>query len=74
MIIDLILDRKDGQEYNPREFYFEVLDYGGIFAERITRAMDCGTEKDIKNQLCRYIIQCLYNEDICDYINSVNWL
>lgn len=74
MIIDLILDRKDGEPYNPREFYFSVMEYGGMFAERITRAMDEGTERDVKYQLCRYVLQCLYNEAICDYIESVNWL
>ena len=38
MIIDLILDRKDGYRYNAHEFYGEVMEYGEIGFE-ITRAM-----------------------------------
>lgn len=77
MIIDLILDRKDGCPYSPKDFYKEVQEYGEIFgnvAWNITRAMDEGTEQDIKKELCRYITEQGYNPNICDYINSVNWL
>lgn len=77
MIIDLILDRKDGYKYNPKEFYNEVMEYGDIWpelADPITRAMDSGTEQDVKNELCLYITKCGYNPQICNYINSVEWL
>jgi hypothetical protein len=77
MIIDLILDRKDGFGYSPHEFYNEVMEYGKIFGEiafKIARAMDMGEEKDVKNELCNYVIEQDYNPEICDYINSVNWL
>jgi len=30
MIIDLILDRKDNKEYNPRKFYNDIMNYGEI--------------------------------------------
>lgn len=30
MIIDLILDRKDGYRYNAHEFYGEVMEYGEV--------------------------------------------
>ena len=78
MIIDLILDRKDNEEegvfnYNPREFYHDVLGYGEI-GHDITFAMDIGTEECVKRTLREYIINNGYNPDICDYINSVNWL
>lgn len=77
MIIDLILDRKeDGQEYNAREFYYGVMEHEStcITNRGISRAMDCGTEQDVKKALCDYIINQRYNSEICYYINSVNWL
>lgn len=73
MIIDIILDRKDGYDYSPNQFYRNVLDYGRAgFA--IGRAMDYGEEQDVKNALCDYVIHNQYNEDICKYIKSVDWL
>lgn len=77
MIIDLILDRKDGDAYSPREFYNAVQEYGEVFGDvawNITRAMDEGSELDVKAVLCRYIIDNGYNEKTCEYIISVNWL
>lgn len=77
MIIDLILDRKDGEKYRPNEFYYSVLEYRESWPELsdpITRAMDGGTENDVKKALCDYILKCGYNVALCDYINAVNWL
>lgn len=82
MIIDLILDRKDNlqegiKNYNARDFYFDCMRYNGIFngiAGGITRAMDGGTETDIKRELCNYILKNGYNPSICDFIKSVSWL
>ena len=71
MVVDCILDRKDGSPYNPREFYQDMLAYE---ADDISRAMDEGTEEDVKIALCDYIKFNDYNPAICDYINSVNWL
>ena len=73
MIIDLILDRKNGEHYNAREFYFNVLSYGAP-GYNITRAMDGGTENDVKKAICRYIMDGGYNWDLCYYVHSVNWL
>lgn len=75
MIIDLILDRKDGYPYNVRDFYYDVSAYeaeDGHFP--ISRALDSGTEEDVKRELCNYILENGYNKKICKYINSVNWL
>lgn len=83
MIIDLILDRKDNTEingidtYNAHNFYMECMEYNRIFkgiADGITKAMDYGTETEVKREICKYIIKNDYNEKICDYINSVNWI
>lgn len=79
MIIDLILDRKDFETdgnktfYSPDKFYRDCFRYGQI-GHDITRAMDFGTELDVKHALCDYIHNNEYNPDICGYIYSVNWL
>lgn len=77
MIIDLILDRRAGDDYNPRDFYFSVMQYGEIWPDiafPITKAMDEGTEEEVKKELCRYVREQGYNPKICRYINSVSWL
>lgn len=79
MIIDRILDRKDNEKfygkdmYNAHDFYYDIMCYGKI-GHNITRAMDVGTEKQVKQALCKYVIDNEYNPNICDYINSVNWI
>jgi len=59
--------------YSPRKFYHNIMSYGEIGYE-ISRAMDYGTNKDVQKALCNYIVNNDYNTDICDYINSVEWL
>lgn len=73
MIIDLILDRKDGHNYSPREFYFNVLEYGTP-GHGITRAMDAGTNRDVQKALADYILDNEYNPALCGYVFSVDWL
>lgn len=76
MIIDLILDRKDGVPYDPRKFYYEILGYENTFNFdfSISETLDYGSELDVKNTLKKYIKTQGYNEDINQYIDSVNWL
>lgn len=76
MIIDLILDRKDGVEFDPVEFGFQVMDYASIFecAVPIVRALESKCEQSVKHALCGYILGGGYNPEICDYVNSVSWL
>ena len=59
--------------YDAARFYREIRDYGEI-AFPITRAMDSGTEEDVKRELCLYVINNEYNPELCEYINSRNWL
>lgn len=75
MVIDLILDRKDCEDYDydPAKFYHECMCYGDV-AENITMAMDYGTENQVKQALCDYIVENGYNRTICMYVHSVNWL
>lgn len=76
MIIDLILDRKDGFGYNARQFYNDCMDYCEIFNfdYGIPRALDGWENEDVQRELCKYIIENDYNPAICEYVNSVDWL
>ena len=76
MLIDLILDRKDGQIYNAKEFYNAVMEYTDVFPSYlpVARAMDGGTEADVISELCDYVRRENYSPEICDYISSVKWL
>lgn len=77
MLIDYILDRRAGDKYNAKELYDYCQYMGSIHGDlywNVARALDAGTNKDIQRELCKYVIKSGYNPDICDYINSVNWL
>lgn len=85
MIVDLILDRKDkafdarvgldekSLNYNAHDFYMACRSYGRI-SDDITKAMDGGTEEEVKAALCKYILENEYNPVICDYIQKLDWL
>ena len=73
MIIDRILDRKDGQRYSAREFYWDCAGYGKV-GDYICYCMDELEEIDVKAAICKYIIDNEYNPDICGYVWSVDWL
>lgn len=77
MIGDLICDRKDGEKYSAREFYWAVMDYRDRWpewADEITRAMDAGEEPDVMAALCKYVDEAGWNAQVKDYICSVKWL
>lgn len=76
MIIDLILDRKDGEPYEARKFYRDIMEYEGIFEMflNILSAMDYGTNEDVRKALCNYIEWGGYNPSIKEYIASQDWL
>lgn len=76
MIIDLILDRKDGVPYDAREFYHGVRGYEDVFdfEPYITEAMDYGTNDDVIGALCRYIDEQEYNPKIKDWIKTQIWV
>lgn len=71
MVIDSILNRKDGKLYKAREFYQEMANYGN---DEIAEAMDNGEEEDVKAELCKYIDEQGYNKEIKKYIKSQKWL
>lgn len=76
MLVDLILDRRDGVSYSPSEFEEEVKEYCESFHSYIPayNALTDGSEDDVKDELCRYIDEEWNgNSLIKDYIRSVFW-
>lgn len=79
MLIDAILDRRYDRDegiynYDPKRFYDYINGFGIGSYNRVARAMDEGTEKDVKQALCDYIDLEEYNPDIKEFVNSVDWL
>lgn len=77
MLIDLILDRRDGCAYDPVMFAFSVNDYNETFPEicgPVLAALSSHVEQAVKYALCGYVLGGGYSPEICDYINSVSWL
>ena len=68
MIIDSILDRKDGRHYSAHDFYIEVRKY-----ERLGVGTH-GDNRDVQRVLCQYIDRNEYNPAIKDYIRSQEWV
>ena len=83
MIIDLILDRRNDDAmgihdaYSPAEFYRECMEYSAVFdgiGDGITRAMDYGTEDDVRNAICEYITLNGYDVRLYSYVRSRKWI
>lgn len=75
MIIDIILDRKDGAiDYAPEMHLKAIYDYAtDARMTDLARALDSGNEDDVKAALMRYITACGYPSALLDYIASVRW-
>lgn len=75
MIIDVILDRKDGAFYSPLDFlpYLDDRVYGDDF-KYILYALQDSSEEKMKEALKRYIDEQGYNPEIKEYIESVDWI
>lgn len=72
MIVDIILDRKDGVPYSAKSFYNYCAEEE--LSGEITRAMDFGTNAQVQTALCKYILDRGYNPEICNYIKEKNWI
>ena len=40
----------------------------------LARALDSGSDDDIRRELCRYIDDGGYRQDVKKYVNSVDWI
>lgn len=75
MIIDVILDRKDGAiSYDASKHLKAIYDYAtDSHMSDIAAAIDGGTEDDVKAALMCYIATCGYPLELLDYIAGVRW-
>lgn len=84
MIIDEILSRKNGWGYDAKEFYNYCNWSGGDDGKRgwpIARAMDEGTNKQVAQNILKYIFEIKYITtmdekawELIRFIFSANWL
>lgn len=70
MVIDLILDRKEGFVDLNAEYLEDMKQYEFDY---INDAIDTNDDDTIKAALNRYIDENEYNPEIKNYITSVNW-
>lgn len=75
MIIDIILDRKDGAiNYDVQTHLKAIYDYAtDAHMSDIATAVDSGNEDDVKAALMCYISTCGYPLELLDYIARVRW-
>ena len=75
MIIDIILDRKEGAiDYDAQTHLKAIYDYAtDARMTELATAVDGGTEDDVKAALMCYISTCGYPLELLDYIASVRW-
>lgn len=82
MIIDIILDRREGAiNYVPATHLKAIYDYATFFHMNNLAAVDGGTEDDVKAALMDYVISGGCNPDIhhhnfldlCLFIKAVRW-
>lgn len=75
MIIDIILDRKDGAiDYAPETHLKAIYDYAmDAGMTELATAVDGGNEADVRAALMRYIVACGYPSALLDYIANRRW-
>lgn len=75
MIIDIILDRREGAiNYDASKHLKAIYDYAtDAHMSDIATAVDSGNEDDVKAALMCYISTCGYPLELLDYIARVRW-
>lgn len=63
-------DYQNGGKYGGQKMIEAIFEMNGD----ISRAMDYGTEEDVKKALCDYIDNNEYNPEIKKYIRSKEWM
>lgn len=71
MIVDCILDRRDGEPYSQQAFLDYAID--GEY-ESIAKALMTNDEATIKQALKDYLEGNMFNPEIGEYIDSVDWV
>jgi hypothetical protein len=73
MIIDKILDRKDGIPYTQRDFNY-ILDEAKLFdMNDLANALQSNQNKNIIRELENYIKNNNYNLELVKYVKTQNW-
>lgn len=78
MIIDEILDRRNGRRFVPDEFKRYVLEESATFgfkyfADAYNKYSDINREYEVKCAIITYIIQNRYNIGLIHFVLSVIW-
>lgn len=83
-LMDAVLDRADGVEYNPEEFYRYLRDFGYRWYNDILREMDSGEEDDVADAIVdsvRFLISSdggdpdnQYAQQLYQFIRGSTWL
>ena len=75
MIIDIILDRREGAiSYDAATHLKAIYDYAtDAGMTELATAVDGGNDEEVKAALMRYITVCGYPSALLDYIASVRW-
>lgn len=77
MLIDVILDRRDGCHYTPEELKYEAFEsaFANDVYKDVQKAVKSGDEAKVKEELVKYTKnnEC-YSPKLEEYINSVTWL
>lgn len=71
MIIDEILNAKDGEWFDLKNMYDQAMFFGFF---DLASAIDGGENKDIQRNLCKYIDSEEYNTELKYFINNFDWL
>lgn len=71
MIIDEILDRRDGCEYDP-EYLVDTAKINGF--DNVVKAFESKDENAAKSALKDYVRENEYSDSVCDYIDSQQWI
>lgn len=77
MLIDVILDRKDGCNYTPEELKYEAFEssFANDVYKDVQKAVKSGDEAKVKKELVKYTKNNdYYSPKLEEYINSVTWL
>ena len=71
MIIDEILDRRDGCKYDP-EYLVDTAKINGF--NNVVKAFESKDENAVKSSLKEYVHENGYSDNVCEYIDSQQWI
>lgn len=73
MLIDQILDRRDGCRYSAKELYYYCMESINPHCQAVSAALDSNDDEAVKRALISYLLYGLYPLDIINFVLSVKW-